>query len=134
MAEPIRLHSVASIGPYSAALSTREAALRVGVSETTLRRALREARELAAPGATEVRGICHGYGFTAFRMMRGRSTAWRFVIRDDRPARPIQFPYRSSTGKPGVFDRLFARLQRRRLVPHAPGETGPRRTRWRRWL
>ena len=68
-------------GLMPSTLSTREAAIVLGVSETTLRRSLRTARGFGRPGASDIRGYCRGIPFTAVRVPRGNRYAWRFVLR-----------------------------------------------------
>jgi hypothetical protein len=62
-------------------LSTREAAPLFGVSETTLRRAMKKA-EHEQPHATIVEGECRGIGFHAWRDARLPRRPWRIVLVD----------------------------------------------------
>ncbi len=76
---PVSRHETAALPIMSA----REAAAILGVSETTVRRALRQARE-AAPQGQPISGRCQGVAFIAWREPRLPRAPWRFTFPLDR--------------------------------------------------
>lgn len=70
-----------NLQPLPEGLSTRDAAPLFGVSETTLRRALRKAAR-SHPHSTIVEGECRGIGFRAWKDTRLPRAPWRIVLVD----------------------------------------------------
>lgn len=123
-------------------LSTREAAPLFGVSETTLRRAMKAATE-AQPHATIVEGECRGLAFHAWRDGRMPRRPWRIVIADH--ATPQGFtlsPFEIKSADNRIRDLRSA--IRTNFEAHAnepeidftgatPKPSGQRRWRWKFW-
>lgn len=63
-------------------MSAREAAAALGISETTVRRTLRQARD--ATPQQPVHGECHGVAFIAWREASLPRAPWRFTFPVDR--------------------------------------------------
>lgn len=70
-----------NLQPFPEGLPTRQAAPLFGVSETTLRRAMKAAAE-KQPHATIVEGECRGIPFRAWRDQRLPRAPWRVVLFD----------------------------------------------------
>lgn len=65
------------------AMDWEAAAEALGVSKSTLRRALDRARKQAGPRTLNVEGVCGGRRFHAERDAPHRGVSWRFYIHDD---------------------------------------------------
>jgi hypothetical protein len=66
-----------------AALTWDQAAARLKVSRSALRRALDSARATAGPDPLNLEGICNGQRFHAERPRARRGVAWRFYLHRD---------------------------------------------------
>lgn len=66
-----------------AALTWDQAAARLEVSRSALRRALYAARATAGPDPLNLEGVCNGQRFHAERRVARRGVAWRFYLHHD---------------------------------------------------
>lgn len=122
-------------------LSTREAAPLFGVSETTLRRAMKAATE-SQPHSTIVEGECRGIGFHAWRDARLPRRPWRIVIVDlATPQGFVLSPFEVKSADNRIRDlrsairtNFEARANESEIDFTSAGNPAkPRRPRWRFW-
>ncbi len=136
------MSAVPNLQPMPEGLSTREAAPLFGVSETTLRRAMKAATH-AQPHSTIVEGECRGMGFRAWRDSRLPRSPWRIVLVDHAAPQGFQLsPFEIKSADNRIRDlrsairtnfEAHAALQPEIDFTAKSEPTQPRRLRWKFW-